>query len=409
MQSRSTRSLLGALLVGALFLAACGDDDTSTEASDTTAAGGTATTVAPGGPGAVAAANYTTDLSADCPSKLVAQISWLAEPEFAAVFQLIGGGGEMAQNSYTGPLGSTGIDLQILDGGPGVGFVPIPTSLHAGNLVAGVTPDIGLYGMGDSIAQSGKFPTTAVLHTFQKDPQNLVFDGDEYSIASLDDLVAATQDGAQIYVTGKYIGYVQYLLGKGVPDGAFIEGFAGDYDRFITAGGSLINQGYSTDTNFRLEEEFTEYGKAVDDIYIADLGYDAYPISVFVATPRLGELSPCLEKLVPLMQQAMVDYVADPTEVNELLAEYNDEGYGATFWQTSVEHNQASHDVMLSDDLVSNGEDGTLGNDEVGKTEALIELLLPILEAQNSDTHDPGVTADDVFTDKFIDPSIGLP
>jgi hypothetical protein len=403
----------GVLLAGAMFISACGDDDTggtTAEPTETTAAGGSETTAgATDGPGAFAAAHYTTDLTADCPEKIIMQLSWLAEPEFAAAYQLIGAGGKMETNSYTGPLGSTGIELQVLDGGPGVGFVPIPTALHAGNLVAGVTPDIGLYGIGDSVAQSGKFPTTAVLNSFQKDPQNLVFDGDKYTIENLDDLVAATQGGAQMYVTGKYIGYVQYLIGKGVPENVFIEGFGGDYDKFITSGGSLINQGYSTDTNFRLEKEFTEYGKAVEDIYVADLGYDAYPISAFVATPRLEELTPCLTKLVPLMQQAMVDYIADPTEVNEMIAEYNDAGHGAAYWQTSVEHNQAAHDVMVSDGLVDNGTDDTLGNDEEGKNQALIDLLLPILEAQNSDTHDPDVTVDDIFTDEFIDPSIGLP
>jgi hypothetical protein len=394
-----------------LFLAACGDDDdgTTADATSTTAAG-SATSAAPSdGPGAFAAAHYTTDLSADCPSKLIVQLPWLAEPEYASVYQLIGGGGKMETNSYTGPLGSTGIDLQILDGGPGVGFVPIPTTLTAGNLVLGVTPDIGLYGIGDAVANSKSFPTTGVLNTFQKDPQNLVYDTGKYDIKDVDDLVAATKGGAEMYVTGKFVAYVQYLIGKGVPESVFIEGFGGDYDKFITSGGSLINQGFSTDTNFRLEKELTQYGKKVGSVYVADLGYDAYPISAFVSTPRLEELTPCLKKLVPLMQQAMVDYMADPTEVNETIAEYNDAGHGAAYWQTSVEHNQAAHDVMAADKLVSNGDDKTLGNDEVGKIQDTIDVLLPILKAQNSETYDPNVTVDDVFTDQFIDPSIGLP
>jgi hypothetical protein len=405
---------LGAVLAGSLFLAACGDDDSSDTTADpteTTAAGSTDTTggAASGEPGSFAAANYTTDLTGVCPEKLVVQLPWLAEPEYAGVYQLIGGGGKMETNSYSGPLGSTGIELQILDGGPGVGFVPIPTTLTAGNLVMGITPDIGIYGIGDAISSSKSFPTIGVLNFFQKDPQNLVFDADTYSIDSVEDLVEATNDGAQIYVTGKYVPYVQYLIGKGVPEGAFIEGFGGDYDKFITSGGSLINQGFSTDTNFRLEKELTDYGKAVDDIYLADLGYDVYAISAFVAESRFEELSPCLEELVPLMQQAMVDYIADPTEVNQLTADYNDAGHGAAYWQTSVPHNEVAHQVMVEDELVSNGTDDTLGNDEDGKIQASIDLLLPILESINNDTYDPEVTVEDIYTEEFIDPSIGLP
>lgn len=409
------RTLAAALAVGALALAACGDsEDEGTSAATTAPADdGSDTTAATGGgagePGAFAAEHYTTDLTGACPETIVAQNSWLAEPEFAATFQLIGGGGEMGQNTYTGPLGSTGVNLQILDGGPGNDFAPVPQSLYAGNLVLGITPDIGLYGVGDAVAQSGQFPTIAVLHTLQKDPQNLVYDPETYTLSDVDSVVAAVDEGAQLYVTSKVTGYVQYLIGRGVSEGAIIEGFGGDYDRFVTAGGTLINQGYSTDTNFRLTEELPEWGRPVDDVYVSDLGYDAYPISVFVATERFDELSPCLELLVPLMQQAVVDYAADPTEVNELIAQYNDEGHGASFWLTSVEHNQAAHDVMIEDELISNGEDDTLGNDEVGKTEALLPVILPILEQIESDTYDPDVTADDLFTDEFIDPAIGLP
>lgn len=422
MQSKLLR-MGTALLLCAGAVAACGDDDDGEAAGDTTTTAApaddapTTTGDAPadddagsGEPGAFAAEHYTTDLSDACPNPLRIQLSWLAEPEYAVAYQLIGGGGEMSQNKYSGPLGSTGIDLEIIDGGPGIDFAPVPSALYAGNLVAGVTPDLGLYGDGDAITTSGEFPTISVLQSFDRDPQNLVFDPEHYDITDIDSLVAATtEEDAQLYVLGKFSGYVQYLLGQGVPDGAFIEGFGGDYDRFIAAGGTLINQGFSTDTNFRLEEELPEWGKPVDGVYLDELGYSSYPINVYVASNRLDELSDCLTGLVPLMQQAVVDYMADPAEVNEAIAEYNDGGFGAPFWTTSVEHNEAAHAVMEADELVSNGEDDTLGNAEGTRLQDLIDILVPILDTQGNDSHDPEVTPDDLFTDQFLDPSIGLP
>lgn len=414
---QSMRVRIGALfLAGAILASACGgdDDDAGASTSDTPEAteadeSDDTDAEAADGPGAFAAANYTTDLTGVCPDPLRVQLSWLAEPEFAVPYQLIGGSGEMTQNKYSGPLGSTGITLEVLDGGPGLGDgATVASSMYAGNLVQGVTPDLGMFGDGNAISEYGEFPTISVFNSLEKDPQNLVFDPGTYDITDLESLIAAVEGGAQIYVTGKFVGYVQYLIGQGVPEDAFIEGFAGDYDRFIAAGGSLINQGFSTDTNSRLTSEIPEWGKPVEDVYIDDLGYSAYPINVYVTTERLEELSPCLELLVPMMQQAMVDYVNDPTEVNELIAKYNDEGFGAVYWTTSVEHNDAAHQTMVDDGLVGNGDDETLGNAEVERMQTLIDILGPILEAQGVDTFDPSVTPDDIFTDQFLDPSIGL-
>lgn len=406
---RSTiRSMMCAGLAAVLLLAACGDDSSdSSSSSDTTADETSSSEIEPG---AFAAENYTTDLTEVCPETLRAQLGWLAEPEQHVFYQLIGGGGTMEQNKYSGPLGSTGINFEILDGGPGLGDgVTVASSLYAGNLVQGVTPDLALMADGDNIAASGEFPVVSVLQGFEKDPQNLVFDPETYDLTDIDSVIAAVEDeGAEIYVTTKQLAYVQFLIGSGVPEEAFIEGFAGDYEKFIVANGELINQGYSTDTNPRLEDELPEWGKPTGGVYLADLGWDTYAANVQVATERLDELSPCLELLVPIMQQAIVDYVADPTEVNEMLAAYNEAGNGAPFWTTSIEHNTAAYDVMVADGLIGNGEDGTIGNAEGTRIQDTIDIVVPILQEQGVEVN-ADITPEDMFTDQFLDPSIGLP
>ena len=83
----------------------------------------------------------------------------------------------------------------------------------------------------------------------------------------------------------------------------------------------------------------------------------ANPMTLSIAADREAELAPCLEKFVPLVQQAQIDYVTSPDEINTLLAEYNDNDLGAPFWKTSLGLNAAAVDIMKSAELVGNGPD----------------------------------------------------
>ncbi|MBP0573374.1 hypothetical protein J8J27_22000, partial [Mycobacterium tuberculosis] len=88
----------------------------------TTLATPLAATAQTAAPGAFAAEHYTTRLAGICPSPFVVQKDWLIQSEHGAFYQLIGAGGKMSQGRYEGPLGATGIDLVILEGGPGLGL-----------------------------------------------------------------------------------------------------------------------------------------------------------------------------------------------------------------------------------------------------------------------------------------------
>ena len=63
--------------------------------------------------------------------------------------------------------------------------------------------------------------------------------------------------------------------------------------------------------------------------------------------------------------------------------------------------------TIKADGLVANGPDDTVGNFDLDRVNALIELAVPIYTAQGATPKD-GVTADDIVTNQFIDPSIGL-
>jgi hypothetical protein len=410
---RRRLSLLSTLALAVVVLAACSSSKSSssstTAAPATTAApgGSSNTTAAPSGaPGAFAKAHYTTPLSGTCPNPLVVQSDWLPEADHGYLWQLIGGGGTASQYSYEGPLGSTGINLQILAGGPGLGNgVSQPSSVYVGNLVKRVTPALTFESTDDAIQYSKQFPTTQVFANYQKSPQIIIFDPSKYHITSVSDLKTATSNGAKVYVTSATFSYVQWLIGQGIPSSAFIGGYAGDLEKFVGGNGSILNQGYSTNEIWTLEHNTNAWDKPVGYVYVADLGFKFYQSALTVATNKLQSLTPCLQKLIPLMQHALVDYVKDPTEVNGVLADFNGKGLGAAFWHTPIDLNNAATRVMVMDKLVT-PPSGAVGTFDTATLQSLISSLVPIFQSSGITTVNPSVKPADIATNQFLDQSI---
>ncbi|MBO0715260.1 MAG: hypothetical protein J2P59_10930, partial [Acidimicrobiales bacterium] len=168
-----------------------------------------------------AAAQFTTNLKGVCPNPLVVQTNWLPEADHGALYELIGSGGTMKQYSYEGPLGSTGINLQILSGGPGDANLPAAATLYSGNPVVRATPDLIMDSMENAVMLSKKFPTVGVMNLQDHDPQVLIYNPATFkSLNTIAALKRAASKGASFYVSGLSFAYVQYLISKGVPSSA---------------------------------------------------------------------------------------------------------------------------------------------------------------------------------------------
>lgn len=421
---KKSRLVPVALALGlATIAAACGDDGGSTEATATTAkpaaaatgstaasTGATASTGASSDPaarkGKTAAELYTTDLTKDCPKTITVQKDWLAEVEHAAVYQLIGDKGKMSESIYEGPLGSTGVTLKIIDGGPGMGEGQTPiTTLFAGNLKFNITPDLAFVSTDDAAIFSAKFPVVGVVSPLDKSPQMLFWDPATYpnGFKTINDLKEFAKTGNKIYVGSIKQTFGKYLVDQGVPASGFLEGYAGDAEKFVTNGGKWLNQGYASNEVY----DFTtgrNWAKPVKYVLVNDLGYDYYPSVISVSKAKLPALKACLTKLVPLIQQAQVDYINDPATINKLIADYNDKKFGASFWKTPLALNEAGAKVMKDDKLVGNGSDTTLGNFDLARVQKTVDIVKPGLD----DRANKAVTAADIATNEFIDKSIGL-
>lgn len=360
-------------------------------------------------PGAFAKAAYTVPLADVCPSPLYLQKDWLAQAEHGGLYQLIGAGGVMEQGRYSGPLGSTGIELVLLEGGNGLGLGDGETSYSAlfhGNSKAGVVPHLGFQELDIAYLLSGRFPVVGVFAPLENAPSGIIWDPSTYpeGFHSIEDLIAFGKSGkGMIYLTSIVRSFGLYLINNGVPREAFVEGYRGDLENFVANNGTWLNQGFITTEIFELSHG-RAWGKPVDGVTVNELGYPNMTGMVSVAQPRLEELAPCLEKLVPLMQQAAVDYLADPAEVNQLIADFTEAGYAASWWRASRELNDFSAQMQKDRGLVSNGHNETVGDFDPARAERMLEILRPALDERAN----LEVKAEDVYTNRFVDPSIGL-
>jgi len=143
-------------------------------------------------------------------------------------------------------------------------------------------------------------------------------------------------------------------------------------------------------------------GRPVTGQLIHDTGYPEYFQSLVVRAEDVTEQAECLSALIPIMQQAEVDYVTDPAATNALVVELV-ETYD-TGWVYSADLADWSLATQLEYGLVSNGDDDTLGNYDLDRVQQLIDLIDEYTEFDVS-----GYAPEDLVTNEFIDPSIGLP
>jgi len=425
MNKQRSVSLLGLALAASLAVAACGsdsDDSSTTDAPADTTAGTTADTTAgttadttadttAGTTGDTTAGSAATgegvSLAGDCPDTVVIQTDWMPEAEHGFLYQMVGEGYEIdAGKAYvTGPLidaagNDTGVKIQIRSGGAAQNFSPVTQIMYADDSVT-----LGYVYTDEAIQFSGDFPTVAIESGFEKNPQMIMWDPATYpDVKGIADLGT---EGVKV----RYFGgaaYMDYFTGTGILSADQVDGsYSGDPSLFIADEGKAAQQGFGSAEPYLYENELTDWGKPVKYEYINDAGWENYAESIATKPENIDALSACFTKLVPIIQQASIDYMADPARTNAIIldavASFG-EDFGWTYSDGAAAYGVAT---MQKDGLVANGPDSTVGNFDLDRVNALIDLAVPIYTAQGATPKD-GVTADDIVTNQFIDDSIGL-
>jgi hypothetical protein len=371
----------------ALVAAACGDDDDSADESSSTAAEQTGTTT--GEPADTSGDDDSGgEASGDavCPTNVVIQTDWWPELEHGGTYQLIGPDGEAdaANFIYSGPIADAyavgGVEtVEIRAGGDAVSFTPVDSLLATDDDIM-----LGYLAMTDVIQGSGDdaSATVAVAKTLDGDPQMVMWDPEQQEVSAPEDIAAS---GAQVlHFDGA--AYIDYMIGVGyMTEDQSNPSYGGSPDTWVAEGGNFFQQGFATNEVYKYENEIEWKDGAPN-----------YAAAVVVRANRLEEFTPCLEVLVPAMQQAWIDYLADPTPMNDALIGIN-ETYD-TYWQLSEGLNTRGMELLEELGLGDNSEDGTYCSFGEERMQELHEILAPIFDERGFEV---AGSAEDVYTNEF--------
>jgi hypothetical protein len=361
--------------------------------------------------GGSAASNASTDaeigavdLSGVCPATVVIQTDWNPEAEQGNLYQLIGPDPEIDRNANAvrGPLYAsgeyTGVDVEVRAGGPAIGFQTVTSQQYQDTSIT-----LGYANTDEAVQLSDELPTTAVFAPFEVGPQIIMWDPETYP-----DVKTIADFGKTGSIVRYFDGsaYMDYLIGSGALAEEQVDGsYDGTPANFVAAGGRDAQQGFATVEPYVYEHEIADWAKPVAFQLIHDAGYPIYASALSVRTGDLKELSPCLEQLVPVIQQATVDYYSDPAATNELILKAVEEFDNGWVYTPGVAEYSVQAQVDLG--LVGNGDDDTVGNFDVERVQKIIDITTPLFTEQGTPPAD-GLTPEDIVTNEFIDEGIGF-
>jgi hypothetical protein len=399
--ARFPRVTIALPVVGLLLVAAACGSDNSSSSSTTTAAAGATTSAAAG-----ATVGGKDSLKGICPDTVTVQTDWNPEAEHGHLYQLIGPGYTVNadKKSVTGPLvdaqgNDTGVKFEVRSGGPAIGFQTVTAQMYLDKSIT-----LGYVYTDEGVQFSKDQPTVEVFAPFEKNPQMIMWDPGNYpNVTTIADL--GKTDTKVLYFGGA--AYMEnYLIPTGVLKKDQTDcSYDGTPANFVASGGKVAQQGFASAEPYIYENEVPQWKKPVKFQLIHDTGYPIYSQAVSVRADELKTLSPCLKKLVPIMQQATVDFVKSPAKTNTLILELVQKFNNGWVYTQGVADYAVK--TMLDLGLVGNGPDSTLGNMEADRIQKIIDITGPELAKTGKPIKD-GLKPADMSTNEFVDMSIGL-
>jgi hypothetical protein len=342
------------------------------------------------------------NLQGVCPRKVVVQSNWYPTVDTAAAWSLVGPGYRIDTDKkrITGPLVAhgvdTGIDIDVRAGGPAIGFQQVSAQMYADTSIT-----LGYVITDEAIAYAAKQPTLSVLATLEIDPQVLIWDPATYPQFNTIGDIGLT-DVKVLYYSGAV--YMDYLVGSGILRRSQVDGsYDGSPATFVADGGKTVVQGYATNEPYTYQHEVPAWGKPVQYALIYDTGYPNYANTLAIRRADKDRLAPCLARLVPILQQAQVDFLTAPGPAIDLIVEL-DRAFDFNYSRGNADYGART---LLREGLAGNGADQTLGNFDAARLQRLIDIVHPILRTQGKEPKE-GLRPADLATDEFIDRSIGL-
>lgn len=361
----------------------------------------------PASTGSAAAAGGV-DLSGVCPATVKIQTDWNPEADHGHLYQLLGPNPVINadQKSVTGDLyakgKSTGVKVDILSGGPAIGYQTVSSELYKDKsiMLAYISTD-------EAVQLSATLPTTAVFAENDISPQMVMWDPATYpKVTTIKELAAALKSSGGVVRYFNGAAYMGYLQGSGILPAAQTDGsYDGTPAKFVTAKGKDGQQGFATAEPYIYGNEVSAWNKPVNFQLINDTGYPIYPEAVSVRTADLSKDSACLKKLVPVLQQADVDYITTPAKTNTLITQLVTAYNNGWVYDDNVANYAVKEMKKLK--IATNGVNAYVGDMQESRIQKVMDIDTPLF-AKTGSAPKAGLKATELFTNEFIDKTIGF-
>jgi hypothetical protein len=358
--------------------------------------------------GCATATPSTPDLArAGCPADIRILTDSAPRVEQGALFRLLGEPRlvRAERRTVSAPLTvdgeSTGVRLTIVFGEAFDGTTTTSRLYGDENLLlAAVDADL-------AIVDADQFPTVAVFAPLDRDPQVILWDPAIYpnirTIAELGNAVAP--DGEPVRVLGDPGDLaLDTLVGAGLlREEQILPEYDGTLDAYTAAGGTVALQGEITVDPRRVPSAAVDTPVRYQSIH--DAGYARYPGMLAARPADVTRYADCLSALIPILQQATVDFLAEPEPIAEAVADLASRIGGPSPYDLATA--LAAAELLRTRSLIGNGADDTVGNIEGGRMQELFDVAVPALRDRGYGILD-GLEPSDIATDAFIDPAIGF-
>ncbi len=335
-----------------------------------------------------------------CPNPIIIQTDWFPEAEYGATYELFGEGAyviDKDNRSVSGTLHdgdtNTGIGLEVRTGGPAIGFTPVASHMYTDSSIT-----LGYANTEGQITRFDSAPLLSVIAPLEKNPQMIMWDPETYpEVKTLADL---GQRNITINVFSVEV-FSEVFIAQGVWSANQIDpSYDGSPGNFIASNGGIAQQGFASAEPYNYKNAFEEWGKDVEYQLLHDAGFEVYSQTLAIRPDDKASLDSCLKALVPVIQRAIVSYTTDPIRTNALIVDavetFN------TFWVYGEGIAAYSVEVQREKGLVGNGNNSTVGDMDENRIQLVIDQM------NNAGIGTSGITITDIFTNEYIDESIGF-
>ena len=344
------------------------------------------------------------DLRQVCPETIVVQTDWFPETEYGVYYHMLGPNPKVDTKKklvngalYDGDR-DTGVRLEVRSGGPATDFKLVSEQMYGDRSIT-----LGQVNTDEAVRLASKQPTLAVVAPMEISPFMIMWDPGRWPEFNI------IADIGQTDASVRYFGgdtYMEYLVGTGILRRSQLDDkYDGSADKFFAAKGAITQAGFATSEPYLYEHD-ARWGRRLSYALVNDTGYPFYPQALAIRTGDKEKLAPCLQKLVPIVQRAQVDFLKDPEQTNGFIIDLVNKRYKDPLWSYSPGLAEYAIGLMRTD-FVNNGADQTIGNFEVARIQRLIDIVTPILAGQRAEIK-AGLTPQNLYTNEFVDPSIGV-